>query len=144
MLDEGPSLPATVGSNSKYVCVSLTVDYSVRMAVWIRTENLGGRSPPELPGLEQQDGEWRLRADYYQQFVEDVTGVDLADGLSASELKTVQTRLEGCIETYEREGHCICDEFSRYGYVDSISTVHELARFFRVLVTTRVENPDAA
>ena len=114
------------------------------MAIWIRTENLGGRSPPELPGLEQQDGEWRLRADYYQQFLEDVTGIDPADGLSASELKTVQTRLEGCIETYEREGNCISDEFSRYGYVDSISTVHELARFFRVLVTTRVENPDAA
>ena len=114
------------------------------MAIWIRTENLGGRSPPELPGLEQQDGVWRLRADYYQQFLKDVTGVDPADGLSASELKTVQTRLEGCIETYEREGHCICDEFSRYGYVDSSSTVHELARFFRVLVATRVENPDAA
>ena len=64
------------------------------MAVWIRTESLAGRSPPELPGLEQQNGEWRLRADYYEQFVEDVTGVDLADGLSASELKTVQTRLD--------------------------------------------------
>ncbi len=117
--------------------------YSVLMAVWIRTEGLDGRNPPELPGLEQQDGEWQLRADYYQQIVEDVTGVDLADGLSASELKTVQTRLEGCIETYKREKECICDEFSRYEYVDSISTVRELARFFRVVVATRVESSDA-
>lgn len=117
--------------------------HSILMAVWIRTEGLDGRNPPELPGLEQQDGEWRLRADHYQQIVEDVTGVDLADGLSAAEMKTVQTRLEGCIETYKREGDCICDEFSRYEYVESISAVHELARFFRVLVATRVENPDA-
>ncbi len=106
--------------------------------------DLDGRNPPELPGLEQQDGEWGLRADYYQQIIEDVTGVDLAGGLPASELKTVQTRLEGCIETYKREGECLCDEFSRYQYVDSMPTVHELARFFRVLVATRVENPDAA
>lgn len=117
--------------------------HSILMAVWIRTEGLDGRNPPELPGLEQQDGEWRLRADHYQQIVEDVTGVDLADGLSAAEMKTVQTRFEGCIETYKREGDCICDEFSRYEYVESISAVHELARFFRVLVATRVENPDA-
>jgi hypothetical protein len=123
--------------------MSVTIFPSVQMAVWIRTEDLDGRSPPELPGLEQQNGEWRLRADYYQQFVEDVTGVNPTDGLSASELKTVQTRLEGFIETYKREGNCICAEFSQYEYVDSISTVHELARFFRVLVTTRVENPEA-
>ena len=113
------------------------------MAVLIRVADLDGRNPPDLPGLELQDGEWRLRADYYQPFVEDVTGVDIADGLSASELKTVQTRLEGCIEMYKREGECICDEFSRYEHVDSISAVHELARFFRVLVAKRVENPDA-
>lgn len=48
-----------------------------------------------------------------------------------------------CIETYLREGNCLCDEFSRYEYVDSISTVHELARLFQVVVATRVENPDA-
>lgn len=117
--------------------------HSILMAVWVRTEGLDGRNPPELAGLEQQDGEWRLRAAHYQQIVEDVTGVDLADGLSAAEMKTVQTRLEGCIETYKREGDRICDEFSRYEYVESISAVHELARFFRVLVATRVENPDA-
>ena len=113
------------------------------MAVLIRIADLDGRNPPDLPGLKLQDGEWRLRADYYQQFVEDVTGVDIADGLSASELKTVQTRLEGCIETYKREGNCICAEFSRYEYVDSISTVHEFTRFLRVPVDTRVENPEA-
>ena len=49
-----------------------------------------------------------------------MTGVNPADGLSRSELKTVQTRLEGCIEAYKREGDCICDEFSRYEYLDSI------------------------
>jgi len=113
------------------------------MAVWIRTEDINGRNPPDLPGLELRDGEWRLRADYYQPFVKDVTGVDIADGLSASEAKTVQTRLEGCIETYNREGDCICNEFSRYEYVDSMPTVHELARFFRLLVATRVETSDA-
>lgn len=112
------------------------------MVAWIRTKDPKGRDPPDLPGLEHHCSEWGLRADYYQGFIEDVTGVDPADGLSTSELKTVQTRMEGCIETYKREGDCICDEFSRYGYVDSISTVHELARFFRVLVVTRVENPD--
>lgn len=101
-----------------------------------------GRDPPDLPGLEQYGSEWRLRTDYYQGIIEDVTGVDPADGPSTSELKTVQTRLEGCIETYEREGDCLCDEFSRYEYADSISTVHELARFFGVLVVTRAENPD--
>ena len=62
------------------------------MAVWIRTENLGGRSPPELPGLEQQDGEWQLRADYYQQFLEDVTGVDPADSPSAGSTPVTSSR----------------------------------------------------
>jgi hypothetical protein len=114
-------------------------------AVWLQTKPyMNGREPPSLPGFEQYEGTWQLRVDYYRKFILEVTGVELTDGVSDSELKTIQSRLEGCLETFEREGHCVCDEFSRYEYVDSITTVHELARFFRVLVTTRVENPETA
>lgn len=114
-------------------------------AVWLQTTPAtGGREPRALPGFEQHEGVWELRVDYYRDFIADVAGIDIANGLSASDLKTIQSRLEGCIETYERERQCMCDEFSRYEHVDSIGTVRELARFFRVLVMTRSEDPEIA
>lgn len=109
--------------------------------LWLRCDSeTSHREPPELPGLDHREGTWQLRMDYYRTFIADVTGIEPPPGPSTSELKTIQSRLEGCIETYEREGQCSCDEFSRYEYVDSIATVHELARFFRVLATDPIEN----
>jgi hypothetical protein len=114
-------------------------------AVWLQTQlSMRGREPPELAGFEALENLWRLRIDYYQKFLAEVTGITPSHELSPSELKTIQSRLEGCIETYEHEGHCMCDEFSRYEYIDSIADVHELSRFFRVLVTNRIEDPGTA
>lgn len=119
--------------------------YVLMAGVWLQTEPpRSHRAPTALPGFDHHEGAWQLRVDYYQEFISDVTGIELTNGLSASELKTIQSRLEGCIETYGREGCCMCEEFSRYEHVDSIATVRELARFFRVLVMSRFENPQAA
>ncbi|MEF8843732.1 MAG: hypothetical protein V5A62_19255 [Haloarculaceae archaeon] len=68
-----------------------------------------------------------------------MTGIEVVDGLSNRELKTIQVRLEGCIEGYERTGRCACDDFGRYERVDSIRTVRELAQFFQRLVEIRIE-----
>lgn len=108
------------------------------------TAHTGRRTPPVLDGFEQEAGEWRLELGEYQRFIEDVTGVAVASDISARELKTVQSRLEGCISTYQRSGECACDNLEEYGSVDSIGTVQELARFFRVLVATRVEDSPPA
>lgn len=99
----------------------------------------GGRDPPDLGGFEHKDGEWRLRLDGYERFIEDVTGVAVDDNISPRELKTIQSRIEGCVATYKRSGGCMCDEFESYEHVDSLETVQELSRFFRVLVATRIE-----
>ena len=112
---------------------------------WLRSEpDTGSREPPALSGFEYREGMLQLRADYYRQFVTEVTGIELTSELSATEPMMVRSRLEGCIETYERDGECACDEFSRYEHVDSIETVHELARFFRALAGTPVENTHTA
>ncbi|MFB6218543.1 MAG: hypothetical protein ABEH77_05100 [Halobacteriaceae archaeon] len=109
------------------------------MDTWLRAEASGGREPPAIEGLRSRDGEWRLRVERYDAFVRDVTGIELAGGLAPRELKTVQCRLEGCLETYERTGHCDCVDLDRYEHVDSMDTVHGLARFFRALVADRIE-----
>lgn len=116
---------------------------TVEMDVSIRTDlRSDGLRPPDLPGFETAEGNWQLRLHYYGSFIEDVTGVEVDGGLSRDETKVVQNRLEGCVEAYEREGNCRCDGFASYERVDSIETVHELARFFRALVATRFERGD--
>ena len=106
--------------------------------------HLRGREPPDIPGVTQSDGEWQLDLDYYRSFITDVTGIDAEDDLSTDQVKTIQTRLEGCIERYRRDGICLCDDLDRYEYVDSMEVVHELSRFFRALVASRVETPEFA
>ena len=103
-----------------------------------------GREPPDLAGFEQENGEWRLRLDSYETFIHEVTGVEVTGDLSPQQLKTVQSRLEGCLEGYERSGSCLCDDLHRYGHIDSMDTVHELSRFFRMLVASRVEGLNSA
>jgi len=103
----------------------------------------GGREPPEIPGFEQTEEEWKLRVDYYEQFVEEVTGVEATSDLTPQQMKTIQSRIEGCIEGYKRSGSCACSEFAKYEHVDSIDVVQDLSRFFRVLVASRVEGQAA-
>lgn len=100
-----------------------------------------GRDLPDVEGVERRDGEWRLRMDYYDRFIREVTGIEATGGVSSRDLKTIQCRLEGCVETYEREGSCTCDAFERYEHVESIAEVRELARFFRAAVVSHVEAP---
>lgn len=100
----------------------------------------GGRDPPDIDGFEHKDGEWRLKLDGYERFIEDVTGVAVDDNISVRELKTIQSRIEGCVATYKRSGECMCDDLQDYEYIDSMETVQELSRFFRVLVATRIED----
>lgn len=96
-----------------------------------------GRRPPELTGFEENNGEWQLELNYYRSFISDVTGIEPTRELSPREMKTIQSRLEGCIESYERTDSCVCDQFECYEYIDSMSTVHELSRFFRGLVSAQ-------
>jgi hypothetical protein len=99
--------------------------------------------PPTLPTLEQADGTWRLNLTPYRTFIADVTGVELTETPSTRELRTIQSRLEGCVESYTRDGECKCHELTTYDQVDSFATVRELAQFFRVAVETErpVEDP---
>ncbi|MFB6296157.1 MAG: hypothetical protein ABEH66_04855 [Halobacteriales archaeon] len=107
---------------------------------WLRTEpGSEGREPPDVEGVERRDGEWRLRLEFHDSFIRDVTGIETTGGVSTRELKTIQSRLEGCVETYKREGACACEEFWRYDHLDSIDAVRELARFFRAIVASRIE-----
>jgi hypothetical protein len=108
------------------------------------TASTGRYSPPVLDGFEQEAGEWRLELGEYQRLIEDVTGVAVASDSSPRAIKTVQSRLEGCISTYQRSGECACDNLEEYESVDSIETVQELARFFRVLAATRIEDSPPA
>lgn len=103
----------------------------------------GGREPPDLPGFEQTGEEWELRVDYYERFIEDVTGVEVTAELTPQQMKMIQSRIEGCVEGYKRSGSCTCSEFDKYEHVDSIDTVQELSRFFRALVANRVEGQTA-
>jgi|APHM01.1.fsa_nt_gi hypothetical protein len=106
----------------------------------LRTEAPGrGRKRPTLPGFERVDGEWRLRLDRYESLIEAVAAVDVSDGVSQTEMKLVQTRLEGYVGTHKRDDHA--GDLGQYSGVDSVATVQELARFFRVLVANRVERP---
>jgi hypothetical protein len=105
----------------------------------LRTEPTDDREPPAIDGLDRRDGEWCLRVDYYEAFIERVTGVAVGPETGLRELELVRSRLEGCIESYERTGGCRYDEFDRHEHVDSIDTVRGLARFFRSLSRARVE-----
>jgi len=98
-----------------------------------------GRRCPELTGFEENDGKWQLDLNYYDNFISEVTGVEPTCELSSREMKTIQSRLEGCLETYERTNNCVCDQLDRYECVDSMSAVHELSRFFRVFVSMQTE-----
>ena len=98
-----------------------------------------GRRRPELTGFEENDGEWQLDLNHYRNFISDVTGVEPTCELSSREMKTIQSRLEGCVETYERTDNCACDQLERYECIDSMSDIHELSRFFRVFVSMQTE-----
>lgn len=111
--------------------------------VSLRTEPPSdGREPPDIDGFEHAHGEWRLQVEHYRDFLADVTGVDVSESLTPRELKTIQGRLEGCIERYEREGRCRCDDLAGYEAIEDVEDVHDLARFFRVLVANRVEDSE--
>ena len=97
------------------------------------------REPSTLAGFDELDGCWQLELSNYQNFIADVTGVEL-DGIpSDDEIRIIQSRIEGCLEAHERDCHCVCQEFERYAHVDSFETVHDLARFFRAAVAARTE-----
>lgn len=102
-----------------------------------------GRSYPEIPGVKRDSGEWELQLDYYDTLILEITGIDVGSGVSNTDIKVIQNRLEGCVENYKRENSCLCDEFDRYEHVDSIDTVQELARFFRTVVADRIERAHA-
>lgn len=106
----------------------------------LETRHPNGRDPPALGGFKHEDGVWRLETDGYERFIEDVTGVAIDDNISERELKTIQSRIEGCVATHKRSGECKCDDLLGYEHVDSLETVQELSRFFRVLVATRIED----
>lgn len=121
----------------------ITLPTILLMSPHIQTEPCsGGREPPSLTGFENQDGMWQLDTDYYRTFIEDVTGIDLHGTPSTQDIKLVQGRLEGCLEAYERDGDCTCQDFEQYEHVDSLETAHELARFFRVVVAVRIEDTE--
>lgn len=92
------------------------------------------RKPPTLGALEQTDDTWRLDLAPYRTFIADVTGVKLTETPAQSELKTVQSRLEGCVESYARDGDCKCHDLAQYEQIASFTTVRELAQFFRIAV----------
>lgn len=118
--------------------------YTRMMELLFDATHQGGRNPPDLDGFEREAGEWRLELGKYRQFIGDVTGVTVDTNISSREIKTIQSRLEGCISTYRRTGECVCDNLHDYEHIDSMETVEELARFFRVLVATRIEDSPAA
>jgi|GEM_PF-5733094 hypothetical protein len=101
------------------------------------------REPPTLATLEQTDDTWQLDLTPYRTFIADVTGVELTDSPSHRDLKTVQSRLEGCVESYARDGNCKCRDLGQYEQIESYTTVRELAQFFRVAVEAErpVEEP---
>jgi len=94
--------------------------------------------PPALGGFERRDGEWCLRLDGYAALIERVTGVDVMDDPGPRELELVRSRLEGCVEAYERDGSCRCEGLGRHTE-DPIGTVRELARFFRAASPSQSE-----
>lgn len=98
-----------------------------------------GRRCPELTGFEENGGEWQLDLNHYRNFIYNVTGVEPTCELSSREIKIIQSRLEGCLETYERTDNCVCDQLERYECIDSMSDIHELSRFFRVFVSIQTE-----
>jgi len=97
------------------------------------------RDPPDLDGFQRRDGEWCLRVDGYATLIEQVTGVDVADDPGPDELELVRSRLEGCVERYEREGSCRCDGLERAADGNPVGTVRELARFFRAAAPSPFE-----
>jgi hypothetical protein len=92
------------------------------------------REPPTLAGLKQSEAGWRLDLTLYRHFIADVTGVELTERPSPRELKTVQSRLEGCIESYTHDGECKCHDLTQYDQIASFATVRALAQVFRVAV----------
>ena len=97
------------------------------------------REPPTLTGFDELDDCWQLELSYYRDIIADVTGVELDEVPSDDEIKIIQSRIEGCLEAYERDGQCVCQKFGQYTHVDSFETVHDLARFFRAAVAARIE-----
>lgn len=89
---------------------------------------------PALTGLQQTDDRWQLNLKPYRHFISDVTGVTLADGLSPQELKIIQSRLEGCVESYTRSNDCKCNNLGQYDQIDSFESIRELAQVFRFAV----------
>lgn len=97
------------------------------------------REPSRLTEFDEQDDCWQLELSPYQDFITDVTGIELDEIPSDNEIKIIQSRIEGCLEAYERTGHCACRDLEQYANVDSFETVHDLARFFRAGVAARIE-----
>lgn len=90
------------------------------------------RGPPSLPELHQTEEMWQLNLTPYAAFISDVTGVKLTETSSPDAIKTVQSRLEGCIESYTHNGECKCRDLGEYDRINSVGTVRKLAQFFRV------------
>ena len=99
---------------------------------------LGARLTSSLPtSISQLISTWRLDLAPYRTFIADVTGVKLTETPAQSELKTVQSRLEGCVESYARDGDCKCHDLAQYEQIGSFTTVRELAQFFRIAVESK-------
>lgn len=97
--------------------------------------------PPTLPSLQETDDMWELDLTQYEAFISDITGVSSTETLSLQELQTIQSRLEGCIESYTRDGECKCHDLTEYSCIDSFVTVRKLAQFFRVAVENKTQRP---
>jgi hypothetical protein len=88
-------------------------------------------SNPPVDGLEITDGEWRLDADHYGEFVEAATGIRVTDGLSSSDCYLIANRLEALIERHKRSGDPESALVAEYPGVQSLEAFVWLARFFR-------------
>lgn len=68
----------------------------------LRIRVAADRTPPQLDGLEVDDGEWRLSLDAHRDLLLDLTGVDPDGVLALRDLVTIRARLEGYVERERR------------------------------------------
>ena len=94
------------------------------------------REVPTPRGFVVEDGQWRLDAEVYGEFVASVTGitppVDIADACYQ-----VGTRLEGFIEQRRADGEWTADLPDRHPDVSSLAEIEALALFFRTCEADR-------
>lgn len=88
-------------------------------------------SDPDMEGLHVSEGEWRLEADRYRDFLVESTAISPEDGLSASDCYRIGNRLQALVEDRKRRGEWEPALAESYPDVESLEEMLCLARFFR-------------